>query len=169
MLCAQVTNESSALRCPHRACTSPAAGRTSITGTVPTGFVFSITNAPGDGYLTILSDTNYAQPTNSIEVGESLVFQFAGLIRGTTRGVITNTAIVSQHTTIDGTNNVFERYEPPTNSTALLPLPSYTVAKILQSPSTRSAFVGETVTFRVVVTNTGSVGLNPVRGTPVSW
>ncbi|NCC51158.1 MAG: DUF11 domain-containing protein, partial [Spartobacteria bacterium] len=136
----------------------------SITGTAPTGFVFSITNAPGNAYLTILSDTNYLQPTNCIEVGGSVSFSFQGLLQPGREGTITNEAIVSQYTTIDGTN-ANERFEPPTNDIALLNLPSFDIDKTRTMPAGRAAAPGETIQFAITLTNTGHLGFGVVSVT----
>jgi uncharacterized repeat protein (TIGR01451 family)/fimbrial isopeptide formation D2 family protein len=129
--------------------------------TVPAGFIYAASGAPGDATVTFASDPAGGQPTNSIEAGESLLFQFsAGLAPGAV-GRITNTAVVATNTTTDGPNPD-ERREPPAQSTAELDLPSFTVAKTRTNPVDRPADVGETVTFLLAVTNTGPVGFSVV-------
>jgi|GEM_PF-2474869 len=128
---------------------------------VPTGFTYAASGAPGNATVTFASDPLSGQPTNSIEVGESLVFQFSALLIPGASGRITNTAVVATNTTTDGPNPD-ERVEPRTNSTAFLNLPSFTVTKTRTSPLGRPADVGEAVTFRLTVTNTGAVGFSSV-------
>ena len=129
---------------------------------VPTGFTYSAVGAPGNATVTFASDPASGQPTNSIEVGEAVTFQFSAALIPGASGRITNTAVVATNTTTDGPNPD-ERVEPPATNTALLELPSFTVTKTRTSPVGRPADVGETVTFRLTVTNTGPVGFSTVE------
>jgi hypothetical protein len=78
---------------------------------VPAGFTYAASGAPGDATVTFASDPLSGQPANSIEVGESLVFQFSALLIPGASGRITNTAVVATNTTTDGPNPD-ERVEP---------------------------------------------------------
>ncbi len=128
---------------------------------IPVGFTFNSAGAPGNATITIASDPASGQPTNSIEVGETVAFRFrATLIPGAT-GVISNTAVVSEYSTIDG-DDPNERDEPPADDDDELPLPSFSIAKTLTSPTGRPAEVGEDVRFTITVQNTGPIGLGVV-------
>jgi uncharacterized repeat protein (TIGR01451 family)/fimbrial isopeptide formation D2 family protein len=129
--------------------------------TVPAGFTYAASGAPGDATVTFASDPLSSQPANSIEVGESVLFQFSALLIPGASGRITNTAVVATNTTTDGPNPD-ERVEPPATNTAVLDLPSFTVTKTRTSPLGRPADVGEAVTFRLTVTNTGLIGFSSV-------
>jgi uncharacterized repeat protein (TIGR01451 family) len=129
--------------------------------TVPTGFTFGTAGAPGDATITIATDGSSGQPTNSIEVGESLLFQFQAVLIDGAPTPVTNVAEVTEHSTIDGPNPD-ERDEPPVQDDDELDIPGYTISKVLTSPVGRSAEVGETVTFDLIVTNTRAIGLDPV-------
>ncbi len=128
---------------------------------IPAGFTYTITNAPGDGYVTVMVDTNFLQPTNAVEVGAVVIFEFTAKLLPDLTGTVTNTAVIAQYTTIDGTNPD-ERFEPLTNDTETLILPGVAITKVRTYPVGRAAAVGEAVAFRITVTNTGNRGLNPL-------
>ncbi|MCO6400316.1 MAG: DUF11 domain-containing protein [Verrucomicrobia bacterium] len=125
---------------------------------IPAGFTFAVAGAPGDATVTLASDPSSGQPTNSIEVGESLVFRFSAVLLPSAVGTVSNTAVVSEYSTLDG-DDPNERDEPPVEDDDELPLPSFAVTKTLTSPTGRPADVGETVVFTITVTNTGPIGL----------
>ncbi|MCO5067491.1 MAG: isopeptide-forming domain-containing fimbrial protein [Kiritimatiellae bacterium] len=125
---------------------------------IPAGFTFAVAGAPGDATVTLASDPSSGQPTNSIEVGETLVFRFSAVLLPSAVGTVSNTAVVSEYSTLDG-DDPNERDEPPVEDDDELPLPSFAVTKTLTSPTGRPADVGETVVFTITVTNTGPIGL----------
>ena len=128
---------------------------------IPEGFVFSFTGNPSDATIRIASDTNSVQPTNSIEVGESLLFQFQAMLIDGASSPVTNTVVVTNYTSIDGTNTNERSYDPVEDEDEL-EIPSYSLTKVLTSPMGRPALVGEVVKFDLIVTNTGPIGLDPV-------
>ena len=129
--------------------------------TVPDGFTFNFTGNPGDATITIATDPASQPPTNCIEVGESLLFRFRATLIDGAPSPVTNTAEVTEHSTLDG-DDPDERDEPPVQDEDVLAIPGYTLSKVLTSPLGRPAEVGETVTFDIVVANTGDIGLEPV-------
>jgi hypothetical protein len=129
--------------------------------TVPAGFTFDVAGAPGAATITIATDTNSVPPTNSIEVGEALVFQYQATLIDGAPSPVTNRAEVTEHSTLDG-DDPDERDEPPVEDEDVLAIPGYTITKVRTSPLGRAAAVGETVTFDIVVANTGDIGLDPV-------
>ena len=129
--------------------------------TVPAGFTFGFAGNPGNATITIATDPASQQPTNSIEVGESLLFQFQVTLIDGAPSPVTNRATVTEYSSIDGSDPE-EREYGPTEDEDVLEIPGYTLVKTLTSPTGRAAQVGETVTFNLVVANTGGVGLDPV-------
>ena len=128
---------------------------------VPDGFTFGFAGNPGNATIAIATDPASQQPTNSIEVGESLLFRFSAVLVDGAPSPVTNAATVTEHSTLDG-DDPDERDEPDVADEDVLDIPGYTLVKTLTSPLGRPAEVGETVTFDLVVANTGGVGLDPV-------
>jgi uncharacterized repeat protein (TIGR01451 family)/fimbrial isopeptide formation D2 family protein len=129
--------------------------------TVPAGFTFALAGNPGDATITITSEPASAQPTNSIEAGESLLFQFQARLRDGAPSPVTNLATITEYSSLDG-DDPEERDYGPVEDEDVLAIPGYTLVKTRTSPLGRAAAVGETVTFDLVVANTGGVGLDPV-------
>ena len=127
----------------------------------PAGFTFSFAGNPGEATVTIASDATSQQPTNSIEVGEALEFKFSVTLIEDAPSPVTNLATVTEYSSKDG-DDPNEREYPPVDDEKELPLPNYTLTKTLTSPLGRPVMVGETVTFDIVVENTGDVGLGKV-------
>lgn len=131
--------------------------------TVPDGYTYNVAGAPGDATVTFATDPTSGQPTNSIEAGEVVTFQFQVNVLPGLTGTVHNTAVVSEYTTTDG-DNPDERNEPPTDSPAQFDNPSFSLVKTLTSPTGgRPADVGEAVVFTITVENTGPIGFSTVE------
>jgi large repetitive protein len=128
---------------------------------VPDGFTFAVAGNPGNATITIASDPASSQPTNSIEAGESLLFRFSAVLIDGAPSPVTNLATITEYSSLDGPDSEEREYDP-VDDEDVLAIPGYTLVKTRTSPLGRAAAVGETVTFDLVVANTGGVGLDPV-------
>jgi uncharacterized repeat protein (TIGR01451 family)/fimbrial isopeptide formation D2 family protein len=129
--------------------------------TVPPGFVFAVTGAPGDAVITLAVDSGSSQPTNAIIPGQALLFQFSAQLRAGAPSPVTNRSSITEYSTLEN-DDPEERIYGPVEDEAILAIPGVALSKVLLSPIGRSAGVGEVVTFAITVTNTGGVGLNPL-------
>ncbi len=128
---------------------------------VPDGFTFVVAGNPADATITIASNPLSSQPTNSIEAGESLLIRFSAVLIDGAPSPVTNVATITEYSSLDGPDSE-ERDYGPVDDEDVLEIPGYTLVKTRTSPLGRAAAVGETVTFDLVVANTGGVGLDPV-------
>ena len=130
----------------------------------PAGFTYSLSGAPGDATITYASDAGSTPPDNAIVVGEALTFRYSAQLTADAVSPVTNIAVVTEHTSIDGDGPENEQREyDPVEDEEVLDIPAVSLDKVLISPTGRSAQVGEIVTFEIVVTNTGGVALDPVE------
>jgi uncharacterized repeat protein (TIGR01451 family)/fimbrial isopeptide formation D2 family protein len=130
---------------------------------VPTGFVWAVTDLGTGALLRVSSDPAFPPPTNSVATGQVIRFRFQVQLQPDVAGMVTNVVALTNITTLAGPSP-FERKELELAATNVLGLvPGVAIRKTLVLPSGREAEVGETVTFAILVTNTGPVGLSEVR------
>jgi uncharacterized repeat protein (TIGR01451 family) len=138
---------------------------------IPAGFIFSVSGAPGDAAVQIRSDPGASPPASSIETNDAVVFTFNAALNPAAVGILTNIAILASNSTLSGVS-VYERHEPVSEGTNTLAVPQLSLSKELVNPLGRPAALGEPVVFRIVVSNSGPVGLSfaPVTDTyPTSY
>ncbi len=131
---------------------------------IPAGFTFSVTGAPGDATVTIASDPASSPPASSIEPGEAVAFGFqaAFVTDGASPAVnpLTNTAVNDQATTLPG-DDPAEREEPDVEDTAQLDLPaieidkSWALAPGGDLDGSGTASPGDVLRYTITVTNQG--------------
>ena len=131
---------------------------------IPSGFTFSVSGAPGDATVTIASDPGASPPSSSIEPGEAVAFTFqaAFVADGGTPATnpLTNTATNDQATTLPG-DNTSEREEPDVSDQAQLALPSieldksWSIAPGGDLDGSGTASPGDILRYTITVTNSG--------------
>ncbi len=144
---------------------------------VPAGFTFSVSGAPGDAVVTLASDPGSAPPDSSVEPGETVLFIFTAQVPGGANPpatTLTNTADNTQATTLPGPNPD-ERDEPDVQDQAQLLLPSIELDKSwsiapggdLDGSGTPSP--GDILRYTITVTNSGpGAATNLVVSDPIT-
>ncbi len=145
---------------------------------IPAGFTFTVTGAPGDATVTLASDPGSSPPASSIEPGEAVNFAFqAAFVADEANPAVnpvTNTATNDQATTLPGADPA-EREEPDVTDQAQLSLPSIELDKSwalapggdLDGSGTPSP--GDILRYTITVTNSGGAAATNLAVTdPIS-
>ena len=143
---------------------------------IPAGFTFAVSGAPGDATVTLASDPMATPPLSSAEPAETISFTFRATLAGGSVPVspVTNTATNTVATTLPGTDPG-ERDEPDVQASAQLDLPAIEVDKSaaiapggdLDGSGTPSP--GDILRYTITITNSGTAPATGVVTTdPVS-
>lgn len=126
----------------------------SLTGAVPSGFVFAISNVTEGALIHVQSDPASSPPASSLEMNEGITFWFTGTMVEGFSGVAVNTAKVTRCTTLSGTVEG-ERDEPDLYATAPYGAPNVVAFKRGTDVNGLPLVGGERVLYRIVLTNAG--------------
>lgn len=125
-----------------------------LTGAVPAGFVFAISNVTDGALIHVWSDPASSPPANSIEVNEVITYWFTGTMVEGFSGVAVNTAKITRCTTLSGPV-AGERDEPDLYGTAPYGSPNVVAFKRGTDLNGLPLVGGDRILYRIVLTNAG--------------
>ncbi|KAG1660399.1 hypothetical protein GQR58_021959 [Nymphon striatum] len=138
--------------------------------TIPSGFTMSTVSGPGATETTVLmqSDSSSTSPANSIEINETVSFQFTVPVQPSIAS-INNTATNTSATSVPG-GSTNERDEPDVAASATLNIPLIELEKTAGALSDTNGDgevggVGDNITYTFNVINTGGVDLTNITVT----